>query len=94
MLIVDMPKEYLTDACGFVLCNLCKQYLPLVYRDCHKDDKGCLIKGELVRCSECKFYTQMDDGTYGLCEFFGGSMVNSWYCSNGERKDGERDGET
>lgn len=53
-----------------------------------------ICKGELVRCGECKFYTQMDDGTYGLCGFFGGSMVNSWYCSNGERKDGERDGET
>lgn len=46
-LIIDMPKKYLTDASGFVSCAMCKKYLPLLYRDCHKDFKGCLIKGEL-----------------------------------------------
>ena len=47
MLIIDMPKKYLTDASGFVSCANCQKYLPLLYRDCHNDFKGCLIKGEL-----------------------------------------------
>ena len=47
MLIIDMPKKYLTDASGFVSCEMCEKYLPLLHRDCHKDFKGCLIKGEL-----------------------------------------------
>lgn len=47
MLIIDMPKKYLTDASGFVSCAMCQKYLPLLYRDCHNDFKGCLIKGEL-----------------------------------------------
>lgn len=47
MLIIDMPKKYLTDASGFVSCEMCKKYLPLLYRDCHKDFKGCLVKGAL-----------------------------------------------
>lgn len=47
MLIIDMPKKYLTDASGFVSCKMCEKYLPLLHRDCHKDFKGCLIKGVL-----------------------------------------------
>lgn len=47
MLIIDMPKKYLTDASGFVSCAMCQKYLPLLYRDCHNDFKSCLIKGEL-----------------------------------------------
>ena len=47
MLIIDMPKKYLTDASGCVSCAMCQKYLPLLYRDCHNDFKGCLIKGEL-----------------------------------------------
>ena len=47
MLIIDMPKKYLTDASGFVSCAMCQKHLPILCRDCHKDFKGCLIKGEL-----------------------------------------------
>lgn len=47
MLIIDMPKKYLTDASGFVSCAMCQKYLPLLYRDCNNDFQGCLIKGEL-----------------------------------------------
>lgn len=47
MLIIDMPKKYLTDASGFVSCAMCQKYLPLLYRDCNNDFKGCLIKGVL-----------------------------------------------
>ena len=88
MLIVDMPKKYLSDASGFVSCAMCQKYLPLLYRDCHKDFKGCLIKGELIRCGECKHHEVFKNGVNGWCNGHGCPADVTYFCADGERKDG------
>lgn len=89
MLIVDMPKKYLTDASGCVSCAMCKKYLPLLYRDCHKDSKGCLIKGELVLCGNCRYTDDEEERTETeWCMQLHKYVPKDWYCKDGKRKDG------
>lgn len=88
MLKVDMPKKYLTDASGCVSCAMCKKYLPLLYRDCHKDSKGCLIKGELVLCGKCYYKDEkriMDEDAL-WCRKHHMYVTADWFCADGARK--------
>ena len=90
MLIIDMPMPNRCVECGPRL--LCKRYIIALQEDRAEDlypmvgDKDCLIKGELVRCGECKQYEKFD----GYSKKFGMLFPKDNPCINGERKDGER----
>ena len=50
-----------------------------------KEEEVC----ELVRCKDCKFYYQMTAET-GICKLACRHLGNDGFCSEGERKGGER----
>lgn len=81
MLIIDIPKEYFTDKNGILSCTKCRQYFPLLSKECSKHFYGCLIKGELIHCGECRYKDT-------LCpEYVMNGENNDWFCADGERKD-------
>ena len=95
MLIVDMemPKDggcHIAvdwDGHSFV-CPIKRKTCDYFYSKKRPD--WCPIKGELVRCGECKWF---DNESIGRCTrheirptpFF----MDDFYCADGERKDGE-----
>ena len=91
MLIVDMEMPTRCINCEVRL--KCKRYVCGLYQDIAEDlnplmgDKDCFIKGELVRCGECKYF----DGDQ-CCDKIGILVIDAelFYCADGERKDGER----
>lgn len=42
-----------------------------------------IIKGDLVRCKDCKFYVPEDDGRCDVIEQF--DLPEMFFCGNGER---------
>lgn len=49
--------------------------------------KGCPIKGELVRCGECKYYEKFNSWC-AYCKKVDSYISNeNWYCADGERKE-------
>lgn len=102
MLIVDMPMP---KGCTWTDENENGHLCPLLDIDCDcvLQEKGrkigwaeqyakCPIKGELVRCGECRWWSKDEpDDEYGYC--YNGKIIGStkenWYCADGKRKDGE-----
>lgn len=88
MLIVDMPMPKNCCECDLRQDDFdrVEQYCPFTGVKCLSIGRQakCPIKGELVRCGECKHYR----GEYAVCAFRGTCASADWYCSNGERKDG------
>ena len=100
MLIVDMPMPRCCDDCPMfydgIACDVTgtKTYPNREYRilnngqvfDSAKNRfDDCPIKGELVRCGECKQYEKFD----GYCKKFGMLFPKDNPCINGERRDGK-----
>lgn len=96
MLIVDMPMPEHCFGCSI-------KYDPetrMCMLDGHKfeetfgvitshRDKDCPIKGELVRCGECKHYKDgfcYNPNTYDD-EKTCGNTAKDWFCADGERKE-------
>ena len=95
MLIVDIP---MTEHCFG--CSI--KYDPetrMCMLDGHKfeetfgvitshRDKDCPIKGELVRCGECKHrYVDGDNVRYNVCELNHNKVQSDdWFCADGERR--------
>ena len=49
----------------------------------------CPIKGELVRCGECKHWDKKGMTRFGVCRLWhDGYLKADFYCGDGERKDG------
>lgn len=100
MLIVDMPMQSRCVACP--VRHVCDTYLKVIessddweeLKTCTPDEK-CLIKGELVRCGECKYWDRSDPF------FFNGVVrceckrheneywTSDGFCSDAERNDSE-----
>jgi hypothetical protein len=80
---------------------MCKKYLPLLYRNCHEDFKGCLIKGELP--DEHGDLIDRDKAIFEMCEGLAPMRYRVWakrYLESekinptviaAERKDDEQD---
>lgn len=84
MLIVDMPMPRFCGECelldeDYEVCRATKQYA--VAGD--NRPSWCPIKGELVRCKDCKWF----DGE-NCCEKIGIIVIDAelFYCANGERR--------
>lgn len=57
------------------------------YRDMEGRPDWCPIKGELVRCGECKHFEREEY----YCSRLGVNCDDTWFCADGERKDGEHE---
>ncbi len=103
MLIIDMPMP---KRCGACPCRHVEFNIDYVGVFCslrdneYVDDPAgrpswCPIKGELVRCGECKYwakeiiFTDNDGEKVSLCELKGVHFGESFFCADGERKEGE-----
>lgn len=97
MLIVDMPMPRNCKECPAKewggACAITKQFEPCVGRP-----SWCPIKGELVRCGECKYGVHetnavgddmvMCENVYNPVGVDNWLMPPEWYCADGERKGG------
>ena len=104
MLIIDMPMP---RSC--VMCEVADQGFCEIKNESVMDLRGayfdkrpdwCPIKGELVRCGECKYWEfveEVDGVRYGDCtkkDALISRHMMPWadyYCADGERKDGEHE---
>ena len=88
MLIVDMPMPK-DGGCHIAVDWDGHSFVcPIKRKTCDyffskKRPDWCPIKGELVRCSECKQYEKFD----GYCKKFGMLFPKDNPCINGERKE-------
>ena len=48
---------------------------------------NCEIKGEIVRCGECKYYREGFCYNPNAYETTGGNTVPDWYCADGKRRE-------
>ena len=95
MLIVDMPMPECCEKCN--LCDyeeadcLVNNRNTLPHNGKRRD--WCPIKGELVRCGECKYFDGGDCKNFDKRELgwddFDRSVSHDWFCADGERMDGE-----
>ena len=103
MLIIDMPipvKEWNCLDCKALCVDMFRHYCCITKKtiDTLKNMRArpdwCPIKGELVRCGECKYKSKrvrdIDDEIM-YCDFRHNFVDKRGFCSGGERKDGERD---
>ena len=108
MLIIDMPmpktcvecpmSNYKSKPCMRRDQPRTSLEMHLAYMD-EKRPSWCPIKGELVRCGECRYFTETDEVhgiKAGKCMWWQirhmpehGLMRADHYCADGERKDGE-----
>lgn len=93
MLIVDMPMPKNCCECDLRQDDFDRgeQYCPFTGVECLSIGRQakCPIKGELVRCGECryKFHNQCNNpiGKFGI-------VTDDMYCDCCERKDGKENG--
>lgn len=45
------------------------------------------VKGELVRCGECKYWEAFKNGVNGWCNRHGVPQCSFWFCADGKRKE-------
>ena len=45
------------------------------------------VKKELIRCKDCKWWTQVNNSLQGRCALLQMYPTGEWYCPNGERKE-------
>lgn len=84
MLIVDMPMPKNCGECPFVTPYSRCVFIGNYAIDENRRAENCPIKGELVRCGECKHKD-------APCpEYVMNGKNNDWFCADGERKDGEK----
>ena len=108
MLIVDMPMPIVCADCPICICingrkpAYCKAVLVdddnivdgTMWKETDPNSipDWCPIKGELVRCGECryKFEKETFDGLV-KCVLHNAFYDADYYCGYGERKDGEHE---
>ena len=103
MLIVDMPMPkfciWRDDKNEPHRCPLlnedddCVLQDSNIYMGWNEQYAHCPIKGELVRCRECKHFVENTWECSRLCDRFGDEYSDArvypdWFCADGERKDG------
>ena len=90
MLIVDKPMPKNCYDCTLDCCWV-EGTIPAEYAE--KRKLNCPIKGELVRCGECKHRDPEDKRCdCGGHEWVKGKILpvkDDWFCADGERKDGK-----
>ena len=93
MLMVDMPMPMNCGECRFRADGWCYGIAEFENQPTALNfdarPSWCPIKGELVRCKDCKHY----DGKWCLLLDMVNSDMGDWFCAYGERKDGEHDTE-
>ena len=110
MLIVDMPMPIVCADCPICIClngrkpAYCKAVLVdddnivdgTMWKETDPNSipDWCPIKGELVRCGECRWWSKDEpDDEYGYC--YNGKIIGStkenWHCADGKRKEKEND---
>ena len=91
MLIVDKPMPTNCYDCALDCC-WDEGTKPAEYAE--KRKPSCPIKGELVRCGECKYHiayrcqNDMMLWTH-MCKLGHGTLGDDWFCADGERKEKE-----
>ena len=104
MLIIDMPmpvKEWNCLDCKAICVDMLRHYCGITkktidtLRSVRARPDWCPIKGELVRCRECKHFVENTWECSRLCDRFGDEYSDArvypdWFCADGEQKDGER----
>lgn len=85
MLIVDKPMPKNCYDCTLDCCWV-EGTIPAEYAE--KRKLNCPIKGELVRCGECKHWEAFKNGVNGWCNGHGCPADVTYFCADGERKDG------
>ena len=45
------------------------------------------VKKELIRCKDCKWWTQVNNSLQGRCALLQMYPTGEWYCANAERKE-------
>ena len=103
MLIVDMPMPkfciWRDDKNEPHRCPLlnedddCVLQDSNIYMGWNEQYAHCPIKGELVRCRECKHFVENTWECSRLCDRFGDEYSDArvypdWFCADGERKEG------
>ena len=87
MLIVDMPMPRCCENCDVEIYGICG-----ITHENLLDERGnynvkrpdwCPIKGELVHCGECKYYTKID----GYCPYYDSYFPADHICEHGKRKE-------
>ena len=98
MLILDMPMPRACDDCpmldesgDYPMCRITQETRGYTFNTREKRMDRCPIKGEVVRCKDCRFYDKED-----WCNKLRISGVKAfeetWFCAEGEReKDGKID---
>ena len=96
MLIVDLPKADNCAECELVRTCAKRNGVGVTEFIRAKEDGYftwfCIIKGELVRCGECKHSKikhQWNAEMYNECELTRRRVEDDWFCADGERKDGK-----
>ena len=96
MLIVDMPMPKNCGECPLLYMEIVK--CTVNGNDCTEygaeRPSWCPIKGELVRCRECKHFVENTWECSRLCDRFGDEYPDArvypdWFCADGERNDNE-----
>lgn len=95
MLIIDMPMPKNCCECDLRQDNFDRgeQYCPFTGVECLSIGRQakCPIKGELVRCGECRraipFSVAGNRDALCHCDLFDATMMRKDFCSYGERKE-------
>lgn len=97
MLIIDMPMPRGCAECPLKTfggaCSIPVFGNGVNYKPFEERPDWCPIKGELVRCGECRHYgTEIgwNCKPYNVCKKTHMYCYADWFCADGERKDGER----
>lgn len=106
MLRVDMPMPIVCADCPICIClngrkpAYCKAVLVdddnivdgTMWKETDPNSipDWCPIKGELVRCGECKYWEEESTFCLNKDGCYGSETTADWFCADGERKDGER----
>ena len=59
---------------------------------CNLAEKQLFLMENLVRCGECKYWEEESTFCLNKEGCYGSETQADWFCADGERKDGERDG--
>ena len=96
MLIVDIPMPKKCAECPLLIMGVCMLLEDVIKCKTIEKTEKCPIKGELVRCKDCRWACLAPQRQTATC------MKNrlpfthdyDWFCADGERKDGADDGRT
>lgn len=97
MLILDMQMPRACDECpmldesgDYPMCRITQETRGYTFNTREKRMDRCPIKGEVVRCEDCKYYQKVYGGVplgeVGHCICHSFETVPDWFCADGERK--------